>query len=51
MEYFQVRYNYRVVIYEHKMFIRLANGLVESYLFWKKLGLSLSLGSFHLTLK
>ena len=24
MEYFQVRYNSRVIIYEHKMFIRLA---------------------------
>ena len=26
MEYFQVRYDSRVVIYEHKMFIRLATG-------------------------
>ena len=26
--YFQVRYNSRVVIYERKMFIRLATGLV-----------------------
>ena len=27
MEYFQVRYDSRVVIYERKMFIRLATGL------------------------
>ena len=26
MGYFQVRYAYRVVTYEHKMFIRLATG-------------------------
>ena len=28
MGYFPVRYDSRVVIYEHKMFIRLATGLV-----------------------
>ena len=28
MEYFQVRYDSRVVIYERKMFIRLVTGLV-----------------------
>ena len=28
MGYFQVRYDSRVVIYEYKMFIRLAAGLV-----------------------
>ena len=28
MGYFQVRYNTRIVIYEHKMFIRLPTGLV-----------------------
>ena len=28
MGYFQVRYNSRVVIYERKMFIKLATGLV-----------------------
>ena len=28
MGYFQVRYNSRVVIYEHRGFIRLATGLV-----------------------
>ena len=27
MEYFLVRYDSRVVIYEHKMFIRLATGI------------------------
>ena len=30
MEYFQVMYDSRVVIYEHKMFIRLATGLLVS---------------------
>ena len=30
MEYFQVRYNSRVVIYDHKMFIRLAMGPLMS---------------------
>ena len=30
MEYFPVRYDSRVVIYEHKMFIRLATGHTES---------------------
>ena len=32
MGYFPVRYNSRVVIYEHKMFIRLATGLQFTYL-------------------
>ena len=30
MGYFQVRYNSRVINYEHKMFIRLATGLLIS---------------------
>ena len=29
MGYFQVRYDSRVVIYEHKMFLRLATGLLD----------------------
>ena len=41
MEYFVVRYDSRVIIYEHKMFIRLATDVVvhaeldKSYLHFK----------------
>ena len=32
MGYFQVRYDSRVVIYKHKMFLRLATGLGDMWL-------------------
>ena len=35
MRYFPVRYDSRVVIYEHKMFIRLATGLVPMIITFK----------------
>ena len=37
MEYFQVKYDSRVIIYEHKMFIRLATVVYVIKLFWRKL--------------
>ena len=36
MEYFPVRYDSRVIIYERKMFIRLATGLIEYRWFKQK---------------
>ena len=35
MGYFQVRYDSRVIIYEHKLFIRLATGKYRTALFLK----------------
>ena len=35
MEYFQVRYDSRVVIYERKMFIRLATGQIKQAIVFK----------------
>ena len=35
MEYFLVRYDFRVVIYERKMFIRLATGLMVMVGDWR----------------
>ena len=47
MGYFQVRYDSRVVIYERKMFIRLATGKIFTYYY--KLSITLeSLASLSL---
>ena len=37
MGYFPIRYDSRVVIYERKMFIRLATGFTEAVEWFKKL--------------
>ena len=42
MGYFSVRYDSRVVIYEHKMFIRLATGLQFTVLFYHPAAVVLS---------
>ena len=42
MGYFPVRYDSRVVIYEHKMFIRLATGLQFTVLFYHPAAVVLS---------